>query len=147
MNPFEKINQMKDILKEESKSVNASDTISYFEHYQKMLNMLTILSEELKNAEYNYVIEDMDTDNVQTFNEMKFNISKLTESLLIMQPASQDLEQLGAIDVSSLLNVLKSLKESDKIKEDIIFIPPFINVLKAKLALPEQPEDNDENVT
>lgn len=145
MNPFEKINQIKDVLKEEAKTVDANETITQYEHYGKMLNMLTVLTEELRNAEYNYVIENIDVDKTLTFSEMKFNQMTLTKDLIIIQPQSDDVVNDGIIDMSSLCNTLGELRSSGRITEDVLVIPPFIDVLKAKLSLPETQENNDQD--
>lgn len=145
MNPFEKINQMKDILKEEAKTVDAKGVITQYEHYSKMLNMLTVLTEELRNAEYNYVIENIDSDETLTFDEMKFKQMTLTDDLILMQPQSDDIESIGMIDMSSLCDTLSELRESGKIENDILIIPPLVNVLKAKLALPKSQDEAEDD--
>lgn len=145
MNPFEKINQMKDILKEEAKTVDAKGVITQYEHYSKMLNMLTVLTEELRNAEYNYVIENIDSDETLTFDEMKFKQMTLTDDLILMQPQSDDIESIGMIDMSLLCDTLSELRESGKIENDILIIPPFVNVLKAKLALPKSQDEAEDD--
>ena len=144
MNPFDKINQLKDVLRNKAKGVKGEDTISQFEHYKEMLNLLTILSEELKTAEYNYHIENLDEKTYHTFEEMTFTQEHLTDDILLVQPAAID--SVLDIDMTSLCNVLQELKDSDRIKEDIVVIPPSINVFKAKLALPasEPKSENEE---
>lgn len=144
MNPFDKINEMKDVLFQEAQTVKATDTLTYREHYQKMLNMLTIIAESLKSAEYNYVIENLDEEeSYHTFEEYTIKSQHLTDDLILIQPVALDTDALNSIDMSSLCDVLAQLKNADRIKEDIVVMPPYVNVLKAKLALPGKEETEE----
>lgn len=146
-NPFEKINEMRNILQQEATEVKPDDTITYHEHFKRMVNMLTILLKELENAEYNYVISDEENGMYHTFDEYTLKSMNLTDDIMIIRPVAVDTVAFDQIDMESLFNVLTSLKNSGRIKEDIIVLPPNVEVLKAKLARPEQEENNEENVT
>lgn len=146
MNPFEKIEEMKQILANEIKSNNikGSDTITQAEHYKRMVNMLNILKEELKTAEYNYQTE-MVNGNIKTFNEFTIVEKQLNDKILIFQPIAT--EDFRAADMQSLSDVLRRLKEDGQIKENIMILPPDVEILRAVLAVPlpeEESEDEDE---
>ena len=133
MNPFERIEEMRQVLKSEviSKEIKGSDYISQAHHYQRMMNMLNILEEELKNAEYNYQIKSIDNE-VKTFGEFAVLQSQLNEEVIIFQPVAT--EEITMIDMQSLADVLKKLRDDGQIKENIILLPPNINVFRAVLS-------------
>lgn len=133
MNPFERIEEMRQTLKSEviSKEIKGSDYISQAHHYQRMMNMLNILEEELKNAEYNYQIKSID-NKVKTFEELAVLQSQLNEDVIIFQPVAT--EEFTMIDMESLADVLKKLRDDGQIKENIILLPPNINVFRAVLS-------------
>ena len=135
-NPFDKINEMRNILYQEAAGVKPDDTITYREHFQKMLNMLSILLKELENAEYNYVIEDEERGTYHTFKELTLKAINLNDDIIVVRPVAIDSLAFDMIDMESLYNVLAEMKNSGKIKEDIIVIPPAVNMLKARLARP-----------
>lgn len=137
MSPFERIEEMKGILKAEIKNngIKPDDVITQKEHYERMYSMLSILSEELKDAEYNYEIESID-QKIHTFEELAVTRRQLNDSILIFQPVAT--EDFAAKDMQSLADVLRHLKDSGEIKEDMILIPPDINVFRAKLVLPKK---------
>ena len=133
MNPFEYINDMKQMLRTEvkEKGIQPNDTITQKEHYTRMLNMLNILEEELKNAEYNYQIESVNGE-ITTFDELAVNKSQLNDDVIIFQPSAVT-EDFSMIDMQSLADVLTKLRDDGQIKENIILLPPDIGVFKAKL--------------
>lgn len=136
MNPFEYIEEMKETLKAEIKNNNikGSDCITQEEHYKKMLGMLNLLKEEMKDAEYNYQIESVN-HTIQTFEELSVLQMQLNEDVIIFQPiASYD--EFTTIDMQSLADVLKHLRDSGQIKENIVLLPPNISVFRAKLSQP-----------
>lgn len=145
-NPFDKINEMRDILAQEAASVNPEDTITYHEHFKRMLNMLTILLKDLEDAGYNYVIEDEKEGRYHTFNELTLKSMNLTDDLIVVRPIAVDTMAFDQIDMESLFNVLCKMKNSGKIKEEIIVLPPNVEILRAKLEKPKQ-ENDEENVT
>lgn len=138
MNPFEYINDMKQMLKTEvkEKGIQPNDTITQKEHYTRMLNMLNILEEELKSAEYNYQIESINGE-ITTFNELAVSKSQLNEDVIIFQPSAVT-EDFSMVDMQSLADVLTKLRDDGQIKENIILLPPDIGVFKAKLANNEE---------
>lgn len=143
MNPFDKIDEMKQILASEIKTNNIkkTDTITQEEHYKRMLNMLNILKEELKTAEYNYQAEKIQGA-IKTFDEFTVTEKQLNDSVIIFQPIATD--EFRAADMESLANVLTKLKEDGQITENIMILPPDIEVLRAVLATPiEESEDDD----
>lgn len=144
MNPFEKIEEMKQILATEIKSNNikGSDTITQAEHYKRMVNMLNILKEELKTAEYNYQAEKIN-GNIKTFDEFAVVEKQLNDKILIFQPVAGD--EFRAADMKSLADVLKQLKEDGQIEENIMLLPPDVEVLRAILATPADEESEDED--
>ena len=133
MNPFERIEEMRQALKSEviSKEIKLSDCISQAHHYRRMMNMLNILEEELKNAEYNYQIKSIGNE-VKTFGELAVLQSQLNEEVIIFQPVAT--EEITMIDMQSLADVLKKLRDDGQIKENIILLPPNINVFRAVLS-------------
>lgn len=143
MNPFEKIEEMKQILVSEIKTNNIkkTDTITQEEHYKRMINMLNILSEELKTAEYYYQAEKI-TGEIKTFDELPVLQKKLNEDIIIFQPVV--VGEFRQSDMHSLADVLKALKDDGQIKENIIILPPDIEVLRAVLATSTEDEEEVE---
>lgn len=145
-NPFDKINEMKVILQQEAAGVKPDDTITYREHFQRMLNMLSILLKELENAGYNYVIEDEEKGMYHTFEELTIKSMNLTDELIVVRPVAVDTMAFDQIDMESLYNVLAEMKNAGQIKENIIVLPPNVEILRAKLSQSRE-ENNEENVT
>lgn len=141
MNPFERIEEMREVLRTEvkSKNIKGSDYITQAEHYKRMMGMLNILEEEMKEAEYNYQVEALD-HTVTTFEELTVLQKQLNEDVIIFQPVG-DMNEISAIDMQSLADVLTKLRDSGQIKENIIVLPPNINTFRAKLATPKEDEE------
>ena len=139
MNPFERIEEMRQALKAEIKNNNikSDDYIKQIEHYKRMVGMLNILEEEMKEAEYNYQIESIDSK-VKVFDELTVLQQELNDNVIIFQPVAVNDVELSAIDMQSLADILTKLRDSGEIKENIILLPPNINVFKAKLAKNEE---------
>lgn len=135
MNPFERIAEMKKFFKTEiiEKDIKPTDMISQKEHYARMINMLNILSEEMKEAEYNYQVKSVD-NKVTTFDNLTVLQKDLNDDIIIFQPIAIGEQELSAIDMQSLADVLTKLRDSGTIKENIVLLPPNINVFRAKLA-------------
>lgn len=144
MNPFEKINELKLALQQEvkSKDIQPEDKISCMEHYQRMLSLLALVEHELKDADYNYVASTLDNQQVKVFDGVTIKQEELTEGLLIFTPVAVDDGELGSIDMNSLYDILVQLRDSGRITEDIMVLPPYVNVIRAKLALPDSEKDN-----
>lgn len=147
MNPFDKINELKLALKQEAstKGVQPTDTISWLEHYQRMLNMLAVIEHELKDADYNYVVSSLDGRKIKTFDKVTIKQEQLTDGLLVFTPLAVDDGELSTIDMNSLYNILVELRNSGKIKEDVMVLPPYVAVFKAKLAKGETDYEEDED--
>lgn len=139
MNPFERIEEMRQALKAEIKNNNikSDDYIKQIEHYKRMVGMLNILEEEMKDAEYNYQIESIDSK-VKVFDELTVLQQELNDNVIIFQPVAINDVELSAIDMQSLADILTKLRDSGEIKENILLLPPNINVFKAKLAKNEE---------
>ena len=146
MNPFERINEMKEILKTEitSNNINKNDFIALDVHYKKMMNMLNILEKDLKNAEYNYEVESINHE-VTTFEEHVVLERKLNDNVVIFQPVNTG-DTLAMADIESLIKILTELRNNNIIKEDIIVLPPDVNVFRAKLATSKQDEESIEDI-
>lgn len=139
MNPFERIEEMRQALKAEIKNNNikSDDYIKQIEHYKRMVGMLNILEEEMKEAEYHYQIESIDSK-VKVFDELTVLQQELNDNIIIFQPVAVNDVELSAIDMQSLADILTKLRDSGEIKENILLLPPNINVFKAKLAKNEE---------
>lgn len=142
MNPFERIKEMKEILKAEIKNngIKSNDTITQMEHYKRMVNMLNVLEKEMEDVEYHYQVESIDRT-VTTFDDFTVFQQQLNDDVLIFQPMTLSEDDLSIIDMQSLADTLRHLHESGQIKENILLLPPNINILKAKLALPSADSD------
>jgi hypothetical protein len=142
MNPFERIEEMRQTLKAEviNNGIKGSDCITQAEHYKRMIGMLNILEEEMKDAEYHYQVEALD-HTITTFEEFTVLQRQLNENILIFQPVAA-VDEFTAADMQSLADVLKHLRDSNQIKENMILLPPNINVFRAVLAEPS--EDDEE---
>lgn len=140
MNPFEKINELKEALQQEiqSSGVKPQDTIPCIDHYQRMFNLLALVEHELKDAEYNYVLSSLDGSTIKTFDKVTIKQEELAPGLLLFSPLTVDDDELNSIDMNSLYEVLCKLKDDGTIKEDILVVPPYINTVRAKLAIPEE---------
>jgi hypothetical protein len=143
MNPFEKIEEMKQILVSEIKTNNIkkTDTITQEEHYKRMINMLNILSEELKTAEYYYQAEKI-TGEIKTFDDFPVLQKSLNDNIIIFQPVV--VGEFRQSDMHSLADVLKALKDDGQIKENIMVLPPDVEVLRAVLATSTEDEEETE---
>lgn len=143
MNPFEKIEEMKQILVSEIKANNIkkTDTITQEEHYKRMMNMLNILSEELKTAEYYYQAEKINGE-IKTFDDFPVLQKSLNDNIIIFQPVV--VGEFRQSDMHSLADVLKALKDDGQIKENIMVLPPDVEVLRAVLATSTEDEEETE---
>ena len=131
MNAFDYIQELKDTIN--NKRQNDTNTnISIEQHYNEILNILDILKIELEQVEYNYELETIDC-NIRTFDEYTVTEKQLNENVILFQPLTIDEFDLSEIDLQSLTSILQKLKDKDLIKEDIIIIPPNINIFRAKL--------------
>ena len=91
-------------------------------------------------AEYNYQVETVDGE-VMTFDEASFMKKQLNDEVVIFQPVGLTEEEITAVDMESMADILRKLHDSNIIKENIILLPPNVNIFRAKLAKP-----NDDNI-
>jgi hypothetical protein len=144
MNPFERIEEMRQTLKAEviNNGIKGSDCITQAEHYKRMIGMLNILEEEMKDAEYHYQVESVD-NTIRTFEELTVLQKELNDDVIIFQPVVAA-DEFTAADMQSLADVLTHLRDTGQIKENMILLPPNINVFRAVLAEPSD-ENSDES--
>ena len=147
MNPFDYIKEMKDTIKAEAKNAGINSNylgknISQAEHYEKMLNMLNVLEIEMQQAEYNYQIKTVE-QKIKTFDEHVVIQKRLNEDVLIFQPVGSE-DEIRAVDMQSLADVLRRLHDTDVVKETMLLLPPSVNVFRAVLANgPNGTDDED----
>lgn len=147
MNPFEKIANLKATLLAEAKSsgVNLDNTISYREHYQKLLSLLGILELDLQTARYNYAVQRFHNQEIHIFDEMTVSSTQLKDDILLFQPVSNNGQEVTAVDMASLYEVLRQAYESGAIKQNMIVLPPGVNVFYAQLERPVVEDDVNED--
>ena len=143
MNPLERINEMKELMLSEAKNALSQEnqTITVKEHYDYIYKMLLLLERDLKDAEYNYQVESIN-HKVKTFDELTVLEKELNDDVIIFQPVVGE-EDITALDMNSLADVLKRLKDNGQIKENILLLPPNINVFRAVLAVPTEDDKED----
>ena len=145
MNPFEYINELKQtITSNATNPVNKDKTLSYQEHCNILINMLNVLEQEMEQAEYNYQVTGVHYDEIHNFNELTVMQKELTDEVIIFQPIAVGEAELSAVDMNSLATVLKSLRDNGTITQNMLLLPPNINVFKAVLKCPEEKQDEDE---
>lgn len=142
MNAYEYIDQMADVIKKCAQDKDQSETITLEEHNKQMLNMLYILKKEMEDAEYVFEAKRIEHDDYMVFGEYTILRRQLNDGLLIFQPMTSD---VVAIDMQSIAEVLSQLRDSGKIQEDMILLPPDVNVLRAVLRKPDTPDNHDES--
>lgn len=143
MNTFDYLDEMIQTIQGKKDAAGDTDRMSAKQHYQEMLNMLDILKTEMEMAEYNYVVESLQNE-VHTFGEYTVLQKNLNDDLILIQPIALGEAELSAVDMQSLCDILKQSRDKGLIKENIIVLPPNINVFKAKLVSPTQSEDEDD---
>ena len=129
MNAFEYIDEIRKVIES---STDGGDVISKQEAYQMVLNVLDMLTTELKDVEYNYAVETVDGE-VITFDNFTVLHKRLNDNVIIIQPIPMGEEMVQA-DYDSLRDVLEAAHQAGQIKENIVILPPGISVFKAKLA-------------
>lgn len=129
MNILNYINEIKDVIEA---STDGDDVIKKKDAYQMVLNTLQMLTTACEEAEYNYVVESIDGE-VITFDNFVVFQKKLSDNVLIIQPIPLG-EELVQADYESLREVLEAAHQAGQIKENMVILPPGINVFKAKLA-------------
>lgn len=148
MNPFDRIREYRAALLLQIKDtlVRPSDTLTYEEHYKTLLTFLKLLEGDLQTAEYNYVIERIDNDpsskiGYSSYDKMTLQASAIGDNLLLFQPIFTENDTIYPPDMDSLIEALGALKKNGRIKEDMLIVPPGVNVLRARLADPNNPDD------
>lgn len=133
MTPFEQINEMKDYIENQRKTTDLSQEMTMETHLEAMSNFLDVLTASLENAEYCYDVQPV-TQEMYTLKDYHIMRKKLNDDVIIFQPIAIGEAELSAIDMQSLSDVLRKLRETGKIQEDILIVPPNINIFRAKLA-------------
>ena len=142
MNAFDYIRELKQVVVNNAKDTNNQNKqLTYKEHCSGLYNTLCVIEKELEMAEYNYEIESVN-GNITTFDEMTFMQKQLNDEVIIFQPVALTEEELTAVDMQSMANVLKRLHDNDIIKENMIILPPNVNIFRAKLS--KSTKDKDE---
>lgn len=135
MNPYEYIEEMKESLRKEikEKDIKPDDCITQKEHYARMTSMLNIIAKELKNAEYNYVVQSVNGKTIHTFDELMVTEKQLNDDVIIFQPIEIEYSTTQS-DMESLAQALTKLRDDGNITANMLLLPPNINIFKAKLA-------------
>ena len=143
MNAYEYIQELKQVVVNNAKDPsNQNKQITYKEHFSGLYNTLCVLEKELEMAEYNYEIETVD-GNIMTFDEMAFMKKQLNDEVVIFQPVGLTEEEITAVDMESMADILRKLHDNDVIKENIILLPPNVNIFRAKLAKSVSDDNNN----
>ena len=137
MNPYEYIDELKHNIENDMESLDDEHKrIFYKDHCKVMLNMLNLLRQELDMAEYNYEVESVKHD-IVTFSEFTFDKQQLSDEVIILQPMLTN-EDIDQIDTESMQKVLQDVHDTGLVKENIVMMPPGINVFRARLARPKK---------
>ena len=142
MNAYEYIQELKQVIVNNAKDPsNQNKQMTYKEHCSVLYNTLSVLEKELEMAEYNYQVETIDGE-VMTFDEAAFMKKQLNDEVVIFQPVGLTEEEITAVDMESMADILRKLHDSNIIKENIILLPPNVRIFRAKLAKPNDNSDN-----
>ena len=133
MTPYGRIKEMKDYVANQKQICDLSKTMTMQEHLDAMGYFLDLLETSLESAEYCYDVSPV-TQEMHTLKEYHIMKKQLNEGVVIFQPIAIGEAELSAIDMESMSNVLRKLREAGKIEEDILILPPNINVFRAVLA-------------
>lgn len=133
MTPFERIEEMKNIINNQRDTCDLQQNMTLEKHFDAMSNFLDVLEKSLETAEYCYDIQPVEQD-MHTLKDYHIMEKQLNDNVIIVQPIAIGEAELQAIDIESLADVLKTLKENGKIEEDILLLPPNVNVFRAVLA-------------
>ena len=132
MTPFKQIEEMKTVIEQQKQVCDTAATMTITEHLEAMLNFLDVLQASLENAEYRYDISPIEQE-IHSLRDYHITEKQLNNDVLIFQPIAIGEAELSAIDMESLSNALTQLKQTGKVDEDILILPPNINVFRAKL--------------
>ena len=145
MNAYEYIQELKQVIVNNAKDPSNQDKqMTYKEHCLGLYSTLSVLEKELGMAEYNYQIETVDGE-VMTFDEATFMKKQLNDEVVIFQPVGLTEEEITAVDMESMADILRKLHDSNIIKENIILLPPNVRIFRAKLAKPDDNNIDDDS--
>ena len=145
MNPFEYIKELKQVVITNATNPDNKDkTISYKEHCSGLMNMLNFLEFEMEQAEYNYQVTSVNYQEIITFDELTVMQKELPDEVLIFQPIAVGEAELSAVDMQSLADVLTKLRNNGTITQNMLLLPPNINIFKAVLKRSKNKEDESE---
>ena len=96
--------------------------------YNTMDKFLDLIEMDIKDVEYNFVIENVD-GGVRVFDGAALTETQLNEDICLFQILDEE-----NVDIESLSDMLKQLVYANKIQGNVLLIPPNISVFKAKIA-------------
>ena len=99
--------------------------------YNTMDKFLDLIEMDIKDVEYNFVIENVD-GGVRVFDGAALTETQLNEDICLFQILDEE-----NVDIESLSDILKQLVDANKIQGNVLLIPPNISVFKAKIAKSE----------
>lgn len=134
MDPFESLKILRQAFIDNTAMHNEEDTMTYKEYKDTVLHMLDVLEHDLGDASYSYVMENINADEIFDIDGYTVTQKQLADGLVVIQPALSDPGDMVMINMESLCDTIVAMKESGRIKEDIIIAPPFVNMFRAKLA-------------
>ena len=138
MNAFDYIKELKETINTLRNNTEPHRNFTAKEHFDFIDNMLNLLEKEMHNAEYSYRFESAHIRGINNYisnNDFVVTETELTNDIIIFQPVA---EEYTYADMDSLANITRELKDNGKIKEDILILPPGINVIKAVLKLSDE---------
>ena len=145
MNAYEYIQELKQVIVNNAKDPSNQDKqMTYKEHCLGLYSTLSVLEKELGMAEYNYQVETVDGE-VMTFDEATFMKKQLNDEVVIFQPVGLTEEEITAVDMESMADILRKLHDSNIIKENIVLLPPNVRIFRAKLAKPDDNNIDDDS--
>jgi len=144
MNVYQRIQELRQHIEKNqfiAQGIGNADTPSVTpnELYEKMNIFLDMVEEDIKNIEYHFEIENL-AGKVCVLDDYAFSQSQLNKDIYIFQPLD---ENVTAVDMESLADMLKQLIDSDQLQGNVLLLPPSISVFKAKIAKPEPIVDYD----
>lgn len=133
MNPLNYIEDIRNALIKECQSSDLSDTITKQEYYDKIIGILDVLNQSMEDAKFNYEVLTVEKKPI-VYEDYTLLKSQLNEDVVIFQPFGFTQDDIDSVDLQSLADILKQLKDNDEIKENIMILPPNVNVFRARLA-------------
>ena len=129
-NPFQKLNEIKDMVKTHSQDKDLDDMISRKDHYKEMYNLITLIEKELADARYQFVFGTLYGEEFSMENDITMTKKELDEDLTVFQP------YLEADNYNSeeIADALTKYVQQGTIDKNILLLPPEVSILRAKLA-------------